>query len=213
MWTARKRSPPLPDRILVASYVSAGRWSQTSVCYFHPDSFVLFLWIGVCQIDSAEQLPRRRNQKSLALRRSWQKSFIPALFLYLPNPLSKTLFDSLEEKHWTRARVLLDAEQLGLVVTLEPFNNSATPAVWNSVSMCALWEESDSRVGGSRCRSVLTAPRWTGPFTPPLVDREGCYGDCQNASMGVCLVFSWQYAPCVLTSILCQSSVTSDVLM
>lgn len=82
MWTTRKRSPPLPDRILVASYVSAGRWSQTSVCYFHPESFVLFPWIGVCPIDSAEQLPRRRNQKSLALHRSWKKSFIPALFLY-----------------------------------------------------------------------------------------------------------------------------------
>lgn len=42
----KKAAPPLPDRILVASYVSAGRWSQTSLCYFHPQSFVLLLWIA-----------------------------------------------------------------------------------------------------------------------------------------------------------------------
>lgn len=42
----KKAAPPLPDRILVASYVSAGRWSQASLCYFHPQSFVLLLWIA-----------------------------------------------------------------------------------------------------------------------------------------------------------------------
>ena len=39
IWTASKRPPPLPDRILVASYVSAGRWCQSSVCYFHSEPF------------------------------------------------------------------------------------------------------------------------------------------------------------------------------
>lgn len=54
IWTTKRRFLPLPDRILGASSVSAGRWSQTSVCYFHTESFVLFFWIGVCQLGFAQ---------------------------------------------------------------------------------------------------------------------------------------------------------------
>lgn len=151
---------------------------EVTVCYFHRECFVLFLWIGICQIDSAqdwlshtaEQLPYCRSHSHSAGRNLFFIALISRRSLLLrENPVWFA-----GENHGTEVRVLLDAEQLGLVVTLKPFNISATPPVWNSVCMCALWEELvSSRVGGSRCRNVLTAPGWTGPFTPPLVDRGG----------------------------------------
>lgn len=95
----KKAAPPLPDRILVASYVSAGRWSQTSLCYFHPQSFVLLLWIACLSDWLCAELFHTR-QKTPTLHKSEvghtqpefcegkkkKSSFIGLIFLSYPPP-------------------------------------------------------------------------------------------------------------------------------
>lgn len=77
----KKAGAPLPDRILVASCVSAGRWSQTSLLF--PPGVLLFCYseLVVCQIDSAQdcfthsrKLPRGINLKLLTLQKKHSSS-------------------------------------------------------------------------------------------------------------------------------------------
>lgn len=165
IWTARKRPSSSSSWQDPGRFLCLSRKMKSDLCAVFPPGVFCFAplnwrlsdWLR-SRLSQQKRLPRRRNQTSLTLR----NPSAPALFLYLPNSPSEP--PSWQNPEWfagenktkTRnwVRVVLDTEWLGLVVTLKPFNNLATPPVWNAASMCALWDQSGGQSGGRRQQQV-----------------------------------------------------------